>query len=908
MWYSNGALSWGHEYDSPLMADPQLSSEDLWNENEAGKQLAIDSAPKALDLGTRALQAHDPFWILPYELTSEILLHLSSTDILNLRLSSRKITLTKLPMEFWKSRFWPRNELGFAKSLCRPETCTWENWYVFVREQCKSGPKHKNLMNRKRIWHLAGYLVELVSTVKSRIALGSATLDLSLGRSRRVTCVPPTKFSGPGCRELTHRAVSFDSSLMFQLRGLEVTSVAIGDRRFISGVRFVFDNGNPTCLGYVDDKKDSWMGCNGKSQTDLSMQMLFSSEGFEAITLEARPLRQGAGLPMTDDYVFAQIPLRHLRGLMVGLDGMRIVSISASFAIEHSLDFMSLCWGKGLPSAIPFITDSDMAALQLCQQHFAPASHVMFGKPGLLIITIFTKGPSVGITGMHFDYANGESKIWGTCKGVTLSFFLNGIGESITIVETCQVGSVVNKLKLTTNLQRTCIFSGKSPGFPEPNLEGVSLKYTATHRGNIVGFCGCFVGPNKSLACLGFFTDTGIFCGPSSLDPTLEDTSFTNSGGGYTHYDSVQASVASAGAEYREHGQVTGLLFRPSGSDYPELIGQWIEPGEKYNLAANENILDLNFTTCHGPNTAPRNRTSLSQVKDLAIITSLGRTLLWGQKDRNIDIAEKPKLIFNSVFDHISLNASVEEVTERCNMLSWHEENRATRAARPEILARLIRKRGAIPGGALASPSLPALPAETLSGDSPEDRLQIARQESAARIVNMIVNGLWNDWAEKAFLMYRAFAKLNYKSHIIQSLGVDCLSIIAQNAVEKLKEVEVPSFSSKEDLFDPSWMLCQFLNSDNLWNERRSARTKVWTEFLNRSGPNCLSQKNLESLVESDLNGGQIKNAVRTAHALAINEGKKMSYEHFETVLHAIDDFDHDFKGSGQIENLSLYT
>ncbi|KAH0541587.1 hypothetical protein FGG08_003935 [Glutinoglossum americanum] len=120
--------------DSPLMADLRLSSEDLWNENEAGKQLAIDSAPKALGLGTRTLQACDPFWILPYELTSEVLLHLSSTDILNLRLSSRKIALTKLPMQFWKSRFWPQNELGFTKSLCRPETYTWENWYVFVRE------------------------------------------------------------------------------------------------------------------------------------------------------------------------------------------------------------------------------------------------------------------------------------------------------------------------------------------------------------------------------------------------------------------------------------------------------------------------------------------------------------------------------------------------------------------------------------------------------------------------------------------------------------------------------------------------------------------------------------------------------------------------------------------------------
>ena len=134
------------------------------------------------------------------------------------------------------------------------------------------------------------------------------------------------------------------------------------------------------------------------------------------------------------------------------LQAMRIVSIAASFTIEHNLDFTSLCWRKGLPSSIPLITHSDMAALQLYQRNFSPASHVIFGKPesssALLIITIFTKSSSFGITGMRFDYANGERKIWGVCKGAALNFFLNGIGESITMVETCQIGSVVSKLKV----------------------------------------------------------------------------------------------------------------------------------------------------------------------------------------------------------------------------------------------------------------------------------------------------------------------------------------------------------------------------------------------------------------------------------------------------------------------------
>jgi hypothetical protein len=46
----------------------------------------------------------------------------------------------------------------------------------------------------------------------------------------------------------------------------------------------------------------------------------------------------------------------------------------------------------------------------------------------------------------------------------------------------------------------------------------------------------------------------------------------------------------------------------------------------------------------------------------------------------------------------------------------------------------------------------------------------------------------------------------------------------------------------------------------------------------------------------------------RTKLALDVNEEDKMSSEHLETVPHAIYDFNHNSKGSGQIENLSSYT
>jgi hypothetical protein len=47
---------------------------------------------------------------------------------------------------------------------------------------------------------------------------------------------------------------------------------------------------------------------------------------------------------------------------------------------------------------------------------------------------------------------------------------------------------------------------------------------------------------------------------------------------------------------------------------------------------------------------------------------------------------------------------------------------------------------------------------------------------------------------------------------------------------------------------------------------------------------------------------------MRTALALAMNEGTDMSYEHLETVIDATTDFDCDFKGSGCIENMRSYT
>jgi len=55
--------------------------------------------------------------------------------------------------------------------------------------------------------------------------------------------------------------------------------------------------------------------------------------------------------------------------------------------------------------------------------------------------------------------------------------------------------------------------------------------------------------------------------------------------------------------------------------------------------------------------------------------------------------------------------------------------------------------------------------------------------------------------------------------------------------------------------------------------------------------------------------GVQIKNAVRTAQALAVNEKQRLSMEHIKRVLEVAESFDNDLKGgTGYIDAMRSYT
>ncbi|RDW83713.1 ATP-binding protein [Aspergillus mulundensis] len=93
------------------------------------------------------------------------------------------------------------------------------------------------------------------------------------------------------------------------------------------------------------------------------------------------------------------------------------------------------------------------------------------------------------------------------------------------------------------------------------------------------------------------------------------------------------------------------------------------------------------------------------------------------------------------------------------------------------------------------------------------------------------------------------------------------------------------------------------------------AKRSVWKMFLQKVQAvegvqsSSFTEKDFDMLCRHNLNGRQIKNSVRTAQALAVNEGNPLSMEHIKRVLEVAETFDHDLRGgTGYVDAMRSYT
>lgn len=94
------------------------------------------------------------------------------------------------------------------------------------------------------------------------------------------------------------------------------------------------------------------------------------------------------------------------------------------------------------------------------------------------------------------------------------------------------------------------------------------------------------------------------------------------------------------------------------------------------------------------------------------------------------------------------------------------------------------------------------------------------------------------------------------------------------------------------------------------------AKRAVWKMFLEKvQGKDGavelvkFTEKDFDTLARHQLNGRQIKNSVRTAQALALNEKTALSMEHINRVLDVAETFDRDLRGgTGYLDAMRSYT
>ncbi|OMP82174.1 ATPase family AAA domain-containing protein 3B [Diplodia seriata] len=93
------------------------------------------------------------------------------------------------------------------------------------------------------------------------------------------------------------------------------------------------------------------------------------------------------------------------------------------------------------------------------------------------------------------------------------------------------------------------------------------------------------------------------------------------------------------------------------------------------------------------------------------------------------------------------------------------------------------------------------------------------------------------------------------------------------------------------------------------------AKRQIWRMFLDRVRDMGEAEMvefrddDYNTLARNELNGRQIKNTVRTAQALAVNMGEKLSMEHIKRVLAVAESFERDLRGgSGYEDAMRSYT
>ncbi|KAK8043666.1 F-box domain-containing protein [Apiospora rasikravindrae] len=267
----------------------------------------------------------DPFARLPQELRELILCYLATPDVANLRAASREIAGLPLSQPFFRSRFWPGRELhvffdAFLLPTAEMRNTDWARLYRHLKTNLRYNKVGLGERNRLRIWaQTVRPLAEAMRVVNSMGLLRRgrghrATIDsdpksrwwncnaeqlmMDWKAIKTARCRAPEDFGELG--RVLHRA-EVELPANQPVRGIYVSLVPFFGSRYISGLRFVFEQSSSSGdvaadveLGYVLREKkqqqhhtdtgcEEYLSVNG--ETLVGFYAAIDECGFRAMSL-----------------------------------------------------------------------------------------------------------------------------------------------------------------------------------------------------------------------------------------------------------------------------------------------------------------------------------------------------------------------------------------------------------------------------------------------------------------------------------------------------------------------------------------------------------------------------------------------------------------------------------------------
>lgn len=287
-------FDWGHTYgglydfdyyESPYLSDCRLvgnpslpetlqyATKNPYNIPELVKLIATTAhEPLGSILSPPGWGSNDCFGNFPLEIREAIANHLPTQDALALRESSRSFHPLLESPTFWVSRFHPEKERGFLYE--KRKTKERRDWLALYRGtnhvQCPPG-----LKNRKRIWDLIGFILQLLnlrwsdydnstthsdpssdndSTThyndsyenESRLILAAANIQQPHTLPRIGSGDATYTVLRRGCQTFRKQCASIPPDLTVVV----MSFVGLGDYGHLSGLCFKSKNGTDSQLGY----------------------------------------------------------------------------------------------------------------------------------------------------------------------------------------------------------------------------------------------------------------------------------------------------------------------------------------------------------------------------------------------------------------------------------------------------------------------------------------------------------------------------------------------------------------------------------------------------------------------------------------------------------------------------------